>query len=162
MAYLPTNVMSITDGQLIMDMDIFRDGIRPAVSTGLSVSRVGGRGHNERQKNINARVMKALSSYRQAEEFSHFGSELALEAINDLERGKKLLNVLKQGPSEFFTVVEQQLMLELVLDIDPSAVLDIEGMKAFVHEISPSVKDEDSYQAAKKQLEEKAMIEVKK
>lgn len=163
-AYLPTNVMSITDGQYILDMDIFRDGIRPAISTGLSVSRVGGRGHNDRQKDINGRVMKALAAYRQAEEFAHFGSELAIEAKNDLELGKKLLNVLKQGPSQTFSLMEQQLMLELVLDLDPAAVLDIDGMKNQVGEIAKDVKDGDekAFQAAKEKLQATAMIEVKK
>jgi len=159
-AYLPTNVMSITDGQYILDMDIFRDGIRPAISTGLSVSRVGGRGHNDRQKDINGRVMKALAAYRQAEEFAHFGSELALEAKNDLTLGEKLFNVLKQGPAETFSLTAQQLMLEIVLDAPPAAVLDIDGMKASVAEIATAVTDEQTYQNAKKQLLQNATIEV--
>jgi len=160
-AYLPTNVMSITDGQYILDMDIFRDGIRPAISTGLSVSRVGGRGHNDRQKDINGRVMKALAAYRQASEFAHFGSELALEAKNDLTLGDKLFNVLKQGPSEIFTLDSQQLMLEIVLDSPPAAVLDIEGMKKVVHDLAKSVSDEKTYQSAKQKLTQTALIEVK-
>jgi F-type H+/Na+-transporting ATPase subunit alpha len=161
-AYLPTNVMSITDGQYILDMDIFRDGIRPAVSTGLSVSRVGGRGHNDRQKDINSRVMKALAAYRQAAEFAHFGSELALEAKNDLELGKKIFNVLKQGPTETFTLIEQQLMLEIILDLDPAAVIDIDGMKKSVHQLSKEIKDEDTFNSAKKSLQDESLIEVKR
>jgi F-type H+-transporting ATPase subunit alpha len=79
-APLPTSIMSITDGQLILDSEAFRAGIRPAVSVGLSVSRVGGVGQDKRQKKLTAALFKKLAAYRQAAEFSHFGSELALES----------------------------------------------------------------------------------
>ncbi len=143
-AYLPTNIMSITDGQFILDMDIFRDGQRPAISTGLSVSRVGGRGHNNRQKSQADRIMKQLANYAQAAEFAHFGTELALATRNDLEKGKQLKEVLSQGPNESFSVVAQQLMLEVVLSSDSDVLIDVKNMKAKVNEIAATVqKDED-------------------
>ena len=92
--------MSITDGQWILDMEIFRSGIRPAVSMGLSVTRAGGIGHNKRQKALAAQTLKILADYRQAEEFSHFGSELVAESKRALLTGKRIFQVLTQGPPE--------------------------------------------------------------
>ena len=161
-AYLPTNIMSITDGQYILDMDIFRDGVRPALSSGLSVTRVGGRGHSDRQKSIAGRIMQTMSAFQQASEFAHFGSELALEARKELEKGKQINEVLTQGPNQYFNVMAQQLMLETVLSSEGDAVLDIEGMKASVNEIAASVTSEEQFDAAMDQLKQKSIIEMKR
>lgn len=161
-AYLPTNIMSITDGQLILDMNIFRDGVRPAISTGLSVSRVGGRGHTDRQKNIMSRVMQALAQYRRAYEFAHFGSELALEARKDIDRGKQILEVLSQAPGEFYGVMAQQLMLETVLQAEDNAVIDITAMKKHVNEIAINLENDDQFEPARVQLTQKSLIELKR
>src|SRR5581483_1299039 len=105
-----------TDGQWILDMEVFRSGLRPAISTGLSVTRVGSRGHNPRQKAQNQAVMQALTAYAQALEFSHFGTELSSSAQVDLIRGEKLRQLLSQIPGETYGPLAQQLMLEAALD----------------------------------------------
>lgn len=135
-AYLPTNIMSITDGQWILDMDIFRNGIRPALSVGLSVTRAGGIGHNKRQKNLAAQTLKMLADYRQAEEFSHFGSELGPEAKRALATGKRVFELLTQAPGETFSLMAQQLMLDIVLNLEDGAVLDINAMKLNANEFA--------------------------
>jgi F-type H+-transporting ATPase subunit alpha len=86
--------MSITDGQWILDMNIFRERMRPAVSVGLSVSRVGGRGQDARQKQLGGQVFKTLTAYAEAQEFAHFGSELAVAAQQDLTKGERLYKLL--------------------------------------------------------------------
>lgn len=161
-AYLPTNIMSITDGQWILDMKLFRDSQRPALNVGLSVSRVGGRGHNDRQKQQGAQMFKALAAYRQAQEFAHFGSELALEAKNDLELGKKILSVLNQGPTENFDVLSQQLMLDIVLNSKDKGVLDINAMKKAVIDVAKLVKEDKDFDSVRDQLKVKSMVELKK
>ncbi len=162
-AYLPTNIMSITDGQWILDMDIFRDGLRPALNSGLSVTRVGGVGHNKRQKDIVARVMKTLASYRQALEFSRFGSELAIEAKNDLASGKRILELLGQTPQETFTIMAQQLMFEVILEITEGELLDMSKLRLSADEAGAQVKEDDSnYDEVKAQLKSKSLLEMKK
>lgn len=158
-AFLPTNIMSITDGQLVIDMDIFREGIRPAISTGLSVSRVGGRGHNQRQKAVAGRVMSVLAKYRQAAEFSHFGSELALSAKKDLELGKRVHEILTQAPGEVYTTAAQSLMLEAVLDTDPRAVIDLNSMKLNANEIAKGL-SEENFDTAKQELINKSLLDA--
>ncbi|MBP7835051.1 sodium-transporting two-sector ATPase, partial [Candidatus Saccharibacteria bacterium] len=162
-AYLPTNIMSITDGQWILDMDIFRDGIRPSLNTGLSVTRVGGVGHNDRQKNIVSRVMKTLGSYRQALEFSRFGSELALEAKNDLAAGKRINELLTQAPNITHSVTAQQMMFEIILDLKEGEVLDMETMRLISNEYAAKVNPDDSnYDEQKAELIKKSLLEIKK
>ena len=163
-AYLPTNIMSITDGQWILDMDIFRNGIRPAINMGLSVTRVGGVGHNKRQKALAAQTLKMLADYRQSEEFSHFGSELAVEAKRALETGKRVFELLTQSPTDVFSVQAQQLMLDLALNLEDGEKLDINQMKLNVNELAASMKDDSDkeYDRVKTELKKKSLVELKK
>lgn len=162
-AYLPTNIMSITDGQWILDMDIFRKGIRPAVNMGLSVTRVGGVGHNKRQKDLAAQTLKMLADYRQSEEFSHFGSELAVEAKKALETGKRVFELLTQSPTEVFSLRAQQLMLDLTLNLGDNEQLDMGQLKVHVGEIALSMKDDsdEEYEKARTALKQKVLVVLK-
>jgi F-type H+/Na+-transporting ATPase subunit alpha len=156
-SFLPTNIMSITDGQWILDMKIFRDGIRPALNTGLSVTRVGTRGYNDRQKDQNAATLKALAAYAQAQEFSHFGAELADSAKADIIRGNWLRKVFTQAPGETYNVMVQQLMLGIILETPTSSEIDITVLKRQAKELSKTVKDDATFNTAKSQLAEQVV-----
>jgi F-type H+-transporting ATPase subunit alpha len=144
-AYLSTNIMSITDGQIIFDLGYFRKGIRPAVNAGLSVSRVGGQAQTKRQKQLSTALFKALAKYKQADEFSHFSSQLSAETRLDLQRGKHLYQALGQTPEELFSLVEQQLMLETIMLPTDDQSIDIAGLRKAVKEVAASVKSEEDY-----------------
>ena len=132
--------MSITDGQIIFDLGYFRKGIRPAVNAGLSVSRVGGQAQTKRQKQLSTALFKALAKYKQAEEFSHFSSQLSNETKLDLTRGKHLYQALQQPPEELHSLVEQQLMLETIMLSEDDRAIDVAGLKKAVKETSKHVK----------------------
>jgi F-type H+/Na+-transporting ATPase subunit alpha len=147
-APLPTSIMSITDGQLIFDTEAFRAGIRPAVSVGLSVSRVGGVGQEKRQKKLTASLFKKLAAYRQAAEFSHFGSELALESRADLELGKKIYEALKQPPEIIYTSNEQDLILGTVMKTEGKVTINIDSLKRKAKELAPTMTKDSDWDAA--------------
>lgn len=142
-AYLPTNVMSMTDGQWILDMKIFKDTMRPAVSTGLSVTRVGGVGQNKRQKKFASMLTKTLAGYRQAEEYAHFGTELSPDAQADYDKGKALFLLMNQDIGEGYSLLDQQLLLDVVLNAQPGEKIDIGAMKASVKEFSAKIVEKD-------------------
>ncbi|MEX1995680.1 MAG: sodium-transporting two-sector ATPase [Candidatus Saccharimonadales bacterium] len=155
--YLPTNVMSITDGQWVLDMDIFRNGLRPAVSPGLSVTRIGGRGHNDRQKQQSAVIFETLAAYTQAQEFSHFGSEMALTTSADMVRGQKLYGLLTQIPGETYSLIAQQLMLDIALEPSAIAALSVEQLKKAVADNAALVSKEEDYEHILEQLKSQAL-----
>lgn len=161
-AYLPTNVMSITDGQWILDMAIFRNSIRPALNMGLSVTRAGGVGHNKRQKALAAETLKLLADYRQAEEFSHFGSELAAEAKRSLEVGKRLFQMMTQSPTDTYSLMAQQLMLDIVLHADTNVPLDVSNLKLNAPEYAAKVTSDDDFDQIRDQLKAKCTPEPPK
>ena len=157
-AYLSTSIMSITDGQIIFDLGIFRTGKRPAVNAGLSVSRVGGNAQTKRYKRLSGTLFKALAKYKQAEEFSHFSSQLSKETRIDLQIGKYINMILQQPPEELRTLNEQQLMLETVLLSGGELELDIPGLKGAVKEAAQGVKSEDDLDRIEKELLERFTI----
>ena len=141
-AYLPTNVMSMTDGQWILDNQIFRDTMRPAVSTGLSVTRVGGVGQNRRQKSLADRLNQTLAGYRVAEEYAHFGTELSPEAQADYDKGKILFKLMTQAIGEVYSFAEQQFLLTVVLDSRPEEIIDVVKLKQKVHDYAPQLNED--------------------
>ncbi len=144
-SYLPTNIMSITDGQWILDMDVFREGLRPAINTGLSVTRVGTVGHNSRQKDQNKNITKTLTAYEEARSFAQFGSEVGTEGKAALVIGERLKSLFTQAPGETYNLVEQQLALGVVLESSPDTPLDIAQLKQAVKTTSPKVKKEEDF-----------------
>jgi F-type H+-transporting ATPase subunit alpha len=154
-AYLSTNIMSITDGQIIFDLELFRQDIRPAVNSGLSVSRVGGNAQTKRQKLLTGSLVKKLAQYHQAEEFSHFGSSLSQEASLDLALGKNIFATLHQGPNEIFSIIEQQLMLETIMKTEGKRKVDMPGLKTAVKQVGTQVKEEADLDRIEAELYEK-------
>lgn len=160
-AYLSTNVMSITDGQIIFDLNVFRKGIRPAVNAGLSVSRVGGQAQTVRQKRLSGTLFKMLARYKQAEEFSHFGSSLSKDSRIDLNLGKQIYTVLQQPPEELHSITEQQLMLETVILGGGVTEIDIPGLKAAVKAAAKEVKKEEDFDKVEADLLKKFTVKPK-
>jgi F-type H+/Na+-transporting ATPase subunit alpha len=151
-AYLPTNVMSITDGQWILDMNVFREGIRPALNTGTSVTRVGTRGYNDRQKRQNAKVLKAMAAYSQAQEFARFGGGLAATAKAEIAQGQRLRQLFTQAPGETYSLLTQQLMIDVILETETGKPLDIVMLKRQAKSIADTVKSDADYDKAKADL----------
>jgi F-type H+-transporting ATPase subunit alpha len=141
-AFLPTSIMSITDGQLIFDLATFRQNIKPAINAGLSVSRVGGRALDAREKMLSGMLFKKLADYRQAAEFAHFGSDIAPETQASLLLGQMIHDAFRQGTGELWTPIEQQLMMETVLTSAGQRKLNIGLLKLKIREMAAGVKSE--------------------
>jgi F-type H+-transporting ATPase subunit alpha len=96
-AYIPTNVISITDGQIFLESDLFNSNVRPAINVGISVSRVGGNAQTKAMKSIAGSLRLDLAQYRALAAFAQFGSDLDKASLDQLNRGKHLVEILKQG-----------------------------------------------------------------
>lgn len=106
-AYVPTNVISITDGQIFLETDLFYQGIRPAISAGLSVSRVGGAAQTKSVKSVGSHLKLGLSQYRELASFAQFGSDLDDETRQQIDRGQRLTELLKQPQYQPASIWEQ-------------------------------------------------------
>jgi F-type H+-transporting ATPase subunit alpha len=106
-AYIPTNVISITDGQIFLDGDLFNSGVRPAINVGISVSRVGGNAQIKSMKKVAGTLKLDQAAFRELEAFAKFGSDLDAATLNVIEKGKRNVEILKQGENTPFTVEDQ-------------------------------------------------------
>jgi F-type H+-transporting ATPase subunit alpha len=106
-AYIPTNVISITDGQIFLETDLFYSGVRPAINVGTSVSRVGGNAQTNAMKKVASKLRLDLSQYRELEAFAQFGSELDPETQSQLARGERMVEALNQKERQPMPVAEQ-------------------------------------------------------
>jgi len=106
-AYIPTNVISITDGQIFLESDLFNSGVRPAINVGISVSRVGGNAQIKSMKKVAGTLKLDQAQYRELEAFAKFGSDLDAATMNVIEKGKRNVEILKQNQANPFTVEDQ-------------------------------------------------------
>jgi len=144
-AYIPTNVISITDGQIFLESDLFFAGVRPAINAGISVSRVGGSAQIKAMKAAAGRLRLDLAQFRELEAFSAFASDLDAATRKQLERGARVVEVLKQGQYQPMPV-EQQVMIIFAVtngfidDVPVAKVREWErGIHAYMEESFPQV-----------------------
>ncbi len=115
-AYIPTNVISITDGQIFLETELFNSGIRPAVNPGISVSRVGGNAQIKAMKKVSGTLKLAYSQYRELESFAQFGSDLDRDTRERLDQGARIVEVLKQGENSPVPVEHQVIIIYAVIN----------------------------------------------
>lgn len=154
-AYIPTNVISITDGQIYLESDLFNSGFRPAINAGLSVSRVGGSAQIKAMKQVAAKVKLELAQYRELAAFAQFGSDLDKATKAQLERGTRIMEILKQGQYKPFAVEEQVISFYMVTvgHLDDIAVDEIGKFESGLLEYVKRNKPEITYEITeKKQL----------
>jgi len=154
-AYIPTNVISITDGQIYLEADLFYKGIRPALNVGISVSRVGSSAQIKAMKKVAGKLRLDIAQFRELEAFAQFGSDLDDATKQKIERGKRTVEILKQGQYEPMAVENQVAILYAVTngftdDVEVSKVRDWE--KDFHKYLKSSKKDVLELIAAKKEL----------
>jgi len=150
-AYIPTNVISITDGQIFLEAELFYSGIRPAINAGLSVSRVGGAAQWNAMKKVAGPIRISLANYRELEAFAQFGSDLDQNSKRRLERGRRTVEVLKQDVHEMIDMPTQVIAL-YALSSGAMDDLNIEQVTALQSEIAQGLKMNDQGQKLEKYL----------
>lgn len=144
-AYIPTNVISITDGQIFLESELFFSGIRPAVNPGISVSRVGGSAQIKAMKKVSGSLKLMYSQYRELQSFAQFGSDLDKDTKDRLEQGERIVEVLKQGKSSPLSVEDQVIIIYAVTngylkEIPVSSVLDFQSaLFSYIHYSHPEI-----------------------
>ena len=168
-AYIPTNVISITDGQIFLGTDMFYSGVRPAVDVGLSVSRVGGSAQTKAMKQVAGQLRLDLAQYRELAAFAQFGSDLDRSTREQLDRGARLTEMLKQGQYEPMSVPEMVITLYAgtkgyLSKIEVDDVLEFENelvryIKANYKEIITTIEETKKLDEATEELLKKAIPE---
>tara|TARA_B100000963_G_scaffold110440_1_gene96114 strand:- start:23765 stop:25342 length:1578 start_codon:yes stop_codon:yes gene_type:complete len=138
-AYIPTNVISITDGQIFLDGDLFNSGVRPAINVGISVSRVGGSAQIKPMKKVSGTLKLDQAAYRELEAFAKFGSDLDTATLGVIEKGRRNVEILKQAQNDPFKVENQVAMIyagsnNLLKEIPVEKVKDFE--KNYLEELN--------------------------
>ncbi len=139
-AFVPTNVISITDGQIFLETDLFNAGVRPAINAGISVSRVGGAAQTKLIKKLSGGIRTDLAQYRELAAFAQFASDLDEATRKQLERGRRTVEVLKQGQYTPLSIADQAVTLYAITkgyadDIDVKRVLEFEkGLHGYVRQ----------------------------
>ena len=134
-AFVPTNVISITDGQIFLETDLFNAGFRPAINAGLSVSRVGGAAQTTLIKKLGGGVRLALAQYRELAAFSQFASDLDEQTRKQLERGERVMELMKQGQYKPMPIADMALSLYAVDEgwLDDVAIGEVQAFEAALH-----------------------------
>ena len=171
-AYIPTNVISITDGQIFLEADLFNSGQRPAVNAGISVSRVGGNAQIKAMKQVSGTLRLELAQYRELAAFSQFGSDLDRDAKRRLAKGRRLIEILKQDQYQPMAVEDQVVILyaavnDFLSDIKVSDIRKFEAelleyMDTHYRELLKRIIDEKVLTDEIKHNLEEAIVEYKK
>jgi F-type H+/Na+-transporting ATPase subunit alpha len=156
-AYIPTNVISITDGQIFLESELFFSGQRPAVNSGLSVSRVGGSAQIKAMKKVSGGLKLELAQYRELAAFAQFGSELDKETQERLAQGERIMEILKQPQYQPMSV-EKQIMIIYAVSKKYLSDIPLERVKEFENEFL-SFMEANYPQVGKKIVEEKQLTE---
>lgn len=171
-AYIPTNVISITDGQIFLETELFNSGIRPAVNPGISVSRVGGNAQIKAMKKVSGSLKLLYSQYRELQAFSQFGSDLDKDTKARLAQGERIVEVLKQGLNSPLSVEHQVIIIYAVVnnflvDIPVEKISAYESelfsfIDASFPQITDSIKETKQITDENKELLDKAIVEFNK
>ena len=164
-AYIPTNVISITDGQIFLESDLFYKGIRPAVNVGLSVSRVGGSAQIKAMKKVAGKIRLELAQFRELEAFAQFGSDLDEKTRAQIERGRRSVEILKQGQYEPMAVEHQVAILYALTNgyVDDVEVSEVRNWEKDFHKyLDSSAKEVVTLIAEKKELSDEVVTALEK
>ena len=162
-AYIPTNVISITDGQIFLESDLFYKGIRPAVNAGISVSRVGSAAQVKSMKKVAGKLRLEMAQYRELAVFAQFGSDLDSATKKQLDRGIRLTEILKQNQFEPVSVANQVVMLYAGVNamLDDVPVADVRSFLQSLIEVLKA-KHTALLQTLSRELPKEAEEELKK